>query len=175
MTNASFQTASISVCLATTWPASAARDMATGTASGTPVASITTSAPRAPRKSPSWALASPADGSIAEVDQSSSTTSLGLSGTLAGADVDVEPLTYGIAGGGSSSLAGYDVALAGSYGTLHVNSSSGAYVYVANAAAIEGLGLKPRLVEGSPLNIKVTRPADLVLAEAAMRALRVAR
>lgn len=43
------------------------------------------------------------------------------------------------------------------------------------AAAIEGLGLKPRLVEGSPLNIKVTRPADLVLAQAAMRALRVAR
>jgi 2-C-methyl-D-erythritol 4-phosphate cytidylyltransferase len=43
------------------------------------------------------------------------------------------------------------------------------------AAAIEGLGLKPRLVEGSPLNIKVTRPADLVLAQAAMRQLRVAR
>ena len=43
------------------------------------------------------------------------------------------------------------------------------------AAAIEGLGLKPRLVEGSPLNIKITRPADLVLAQAAMRQLRVAR
>ncbi len=43
------------------------------------------------------------------------------------------------------------------------------------AAAIEGLGLKPLLVEGSPLNIKVTRPADLVLAQAAMRSLRVAR
>jgi 2-C-methyl-D-erythritol 4-phosphate cytidylyltransferase len=37
------------------------------------------------------------------------------------------------------------------------------------AAAIEGLGLRPRLVEGSPLNIKVTRPADLLLAQAAMR------
>jgi 2-C-methyl-D-erythritol 4-phosphate cytidylyltransferase len=43
------------------------------------------------------------------------------------------------------------------------------------AAAIEGLGLKPRLVEGSPLNIKVTRPSDLALAEAAVRRLRVAR
>lgn len=43
------------------------------------------------------------------------------------------------------------------------------------AAAIEGLGLKPRLVEGSPLNVKVTRPADLVLAQAAMRSLRVTR
>jgi 2-C-methyl-D-erythritol 4-phosphate cytidylyltransferase len=43
------------------------------------------------------------------------------------------------------------------------------------AAAIEGLGLKPRLVEGSPLNIKVTRPQDLVLAQASIRQLRVAR
>ncbi len=43
------------------------------------------------------------------------------------------------------------------------------------SAAIERLGLKPRLVEGSPLNIKVTRPADLVLAQAAMRGLRVTR
>jgi 2-C-methyl-D-erythritol 4-phosphate cytidylyltransferase len=36
------------------------------------------------------------------------------------------------------------------------------------AAAIEALGLAPRLVEGSPLNVKVTRPADLAFAEAAM-------
>ncbi len=38
------------------------------------------------------------------------------------------------------------------------------------AAAIERLGLAPRLVEGSPLNVKVTRPADLAFAEAALRA-----
>ena len=37
------------------------------------------------------------------------------------------------------------------------------------ASAIERLGLRPRLVEGSPLNIKVTRPADLALAGAALR------
>ena len=37
------------------------------------------------------------------------------------------------------------------------------------ASAIERLGLRPRLVEGSPLNIKVTRPADLALASAALR------
>jgi 2-C-methyl-D-erythritol 4-phosphate cytidylyltransferase len=37
------------------------------------------------------------------------------------------------------------------------------------ASAIERLGLRPKLVEGSPLNIKVTRPADLVLASAALR------
>ena len=40
------------------------------------------------------------------------------------------------------------------------------------AAAIEGLGLQPKLVEGSPLNIKVTRPADLALARAAVRLLK---
>ena len=38
------------------------------------------------------------------------------------------------------------------------------------AAAIERSGLAPRLVEGSPLNVKVTRPADLAFAEAALRA-----
>jgi 2-C-methyl-D-erythritol 4-phosphate cytidylyltransferase len=40
------------------------------------------------------------------------------------------------------------------------------------AAAVERLGLAPRLVEGSPLNLKVTRPADHAFAEAAMRASR---
>jgi 2-C-methyl-D-erythritol 4-phosphate cytidylyltransferase len=40
------------------------------------------------------------------------------------------------------------------------------------AAAMEKLGDAPLLVEGSPLNVKVTRPADLALAEAALRAAR---
>ena len=40
------------------------------------------------------------------------------------------------------------------------------------AAAIEKQGLKPLLVEGSPLNVKITRPADLAFAEAALRAVR---
>jgi 2-C-methyl-D-erythritol 4-phosphate cytidylyltransferase len=43
------------------------------------------------------------------------------------------------------------------------------------AAAIERLGLRPRLVPGSSLNIKVTVPADLALASAAMRIQRGAR
>ena len=38
------------------------------------------------------------------------------------------------------------------------------------AGALERLGLRPRLVEGSTLNIKVTRPADLELARAVLRA-----
>jgi len=37
------------------------------------------------------------------------------------------------------------------------------------AAAIEKLGDVPLLVEGSPLNVKVTRPADLAFAEAVLR------
>ena len=37
------------------------------------------------------------------------------------------------------------------------------------AAAIERLGHAPLLVEGSPLNVKVTRPADLAFAEAVLR------
>jgi 2-C-methyl-D-erythritol 4-phosphate cytidylyltransferase len=40
------------------------------------------------------------------------------------------------------------------------------------AAAIEKQGLRPRLVEGSPLNVKVTRPGDLAFADAAFRAAR---
>ena len=33
------------------------------------------------------------------------------------------------------------------------------------AQAIEALGVKPRLVQGSPMNIKVTYPEDIALAE----------
>jgi 2-C-methyl-D-erythritol 4-phosphate cytidylyltransferase len=37
------------------------------------------------------------------------------------------------------------------------------------ASAIEALGLKPRVVMGSPRNIKVTYPEDLLLAQAILR------
>lgn len=40
------------------------------------------------------------------------------------------------------------------------------------ASAIEKQGLHPRLVEGSPLNVKITRPGDLAFADAAFRAAR---
>ena len=81
-------------------------------------------------------LADPTDGSIAEVTQSSSTTSLGLSGTLVGADIDVETLTYGIVGG---TVASGVSTLVGTYGTLTVNTVTGAYSYAKNTAAIEAL------------------------------------
>jgi VCBS repeat-containing protein len=75
-------------------------------------------------------------GSIAEIDQSSSTNSSGLSGTLAGNDVDVETLTYGIQGG---TVVSGVATLAGTYGTLAVDTATGAYVFTPNAATIEGL------------------------------------
>jgi 2-C-methyl-D-erythritol 4-phosphate cytidylyltransferase len=40
------------------------------------------------------------------------------------------------------------------------------------AAAVEKQGFRPRLVTGSPFNVKVTRPADLEFAEAALKAAR---
>ncbi|MDO6565424.1 VCBS domain-containing protein, partial [Amphritea sp. 1_MG-2023] len=75
-------------------------------------------------------------GSIAEVDQSSSTTDANLSGTLSGADVDGDTLTYGIDTG---AVTGTTATLAGTYGTLTLDTASGAYSYSKNAAAIEAL------------------------------------
>ena len=40
------------------------------------------------------------------------------------------------------------------------------------AQAIEALGVKPRLVQGSPMNIKVTYPEDIALAEAILAQLK---
>ena len=75
-------------------------------------------------------------GSVAEVEQSSTTTDNGLlSGTLVGADVDGETLTYGIAEVAPS--AGLST-LVGTYGTLTV-TTAGAYSYARNPGAIEAL------------------------------------
>ena len=48
-------------------------------------------------------------------------------------------------------------------------ASSGFAGITDEASAMERLGLKPRLVEGSAQNFKVTYPADFVLAEAILR------
>ena len=48
-------------------------------------------------------------------------------------------------------------------------ASSGFAGITDEASAMERLGLKPRLVEGSAQNFKVTYPADFVLAEAVLR------
>ena len=61
-------------------------------------------------------------------------------GTATGSDRDTsDTLTYAITGGSAdSSLAGYDLARTGTYGKLHLNSSSGNYAYVPDDSAIEG-------------------------------------
>jgi len=75
-------------------------------------------------------------GTIAEVGQSETTTDGGLTGSLVGGDVDVETLTYGISGG---TVSGGVSTKVGVYGTLSVNSSTGAYSYAKNAGSIEAL------------------------------------
>ena len=67
-----------------------------------------------------------------------------VTGTLNASFVDTgTPLTFGITGGVSGaytiSAASYDLQKAGTYGTLYVNSSSGAYVFVANAGAVNAV------------------------------------
>jgi VCBS repeat-containing protein len=57
-------------------------------------------------------------------------------GTLVGADIDSSTLDYGITGGTVASGKSTKV---GTYGTLEVNTSSGAYTFVANATAINAL------------------------------------
>ncbi len=65
----------------------------------------------------------------------------GHTGTLSASDVDTsDTLTYGITGGSAdNSHVGYDVSLAGNYGTLYINSATGDYIYIPNDAAIEAL------------------------------------
>ena len=64
-----------------------------------------------------------------------------VSGTLSTVDPDSgDTATYSITGGASdNSRAGFDTSAASAYGTLYLNSASGAYEFVPNDAAIEGL------------------------------------
>ena len=65
-----------------------------------------------------------------------------LTGVLTSADVDAgETHTYGVNGvaPASPTLPGYDVAAAGLYGTVFLNSTTGAYTFVPDNAAINAL------------------------------------
>ncbi|MCE2517998.1 MAG: VCBS domain-containing protein, partial [Alphaproteobacteria bacterium] len=61
-------------------------------------------------------------------------------GTASATDRDSgQTLTYGITGGSAdTSVSGYTHSLAGTYGTLYINSSSGAYTYDVTDSAVEG-------------------------------------
>jgi hypothetical protein len=80
------------------------------------------------------------------VDTAAADTFTGQTGTLSAVDPDAgttpTTLTYGINGGAAGATVGgvvYDVSKVGIYGTLYVKSTTGEYVFVANAAAINAL------------------------------------
>ncbi|MBP2293332.1 DUF4347 domain-containing protein [Azospirillum rugosum] len=64
-------------------------------------------------------------------------------GTLGSADADGDARTYGITGGTAASFTSngltYDLSMAGTYGTLHLDSATGRYVYVPADGAINAL------------------------------------
>ena len=76
-------------------------------------------------------------------DTAASDSFANVTGNLVGTDRDVDALTYGISGGVSGTYTvganSYDVSSANSYGTLYLNSSSGAYTFVVNASAVNAL------------------------------------
>ena len=93
--------------------------------------------------SSSPANSTPVLGSISGIafsDTSSDDSFTNSTGALSASDADTgDTLTYSISGGAASSaLSGYDRARTGTYGTLYLNSATGAYAYVPNDSAIEG-------------------------------------
>jgi len=73
---------------------------------------------------------------IAYTDTADNDTFTNRTGTLAATDADNDILTYGLSGG---TVANGSSSKQGTYGTLSVNTSTGAYTFVANDAAIEGI------------------------------------
>jgi hypothetical protein len=80
--------------------------------------------------------------SIALLDTAAADTFSDQLGTLVASDAEGATLTYGIKGsvaGATVNSVVYDVSKVGTYGTLYVKASTGEYVYVANAAAINAV------------------------------------
>ena len=78
---------------------------------------------------------------ITHTDTAANDTFAATSGMLVGGDVDTtNHLTYGISGGAASSdQPGYNIAKVGTYGTLYLNSATGAYLFQPSDGAIEAL------------------------------------
>jgi VCBS repeat-containing protein len=73
-------------------------------------------------------------------DTAADDTFLTKTGTLNGSDRDNDTLSYHITGESvDGSQSGFDHSVVGLYGTLYINSATGAYEYIPNDAAIEGL------------------------------------
>jgi VCBS repeat-containing protein len=80
---------------------------------------------------------------ISLTDTAAADTFANRTGTLSATDIDGSTLTYGITSGttGSTTINNvtYDLSRVGSYGTLYVRSTNGAYAYVPNNTAINAL------------------------------------
>lgn len=74
-------------------------------------------------------------------DTSADDTFSAVTAQASGRDADTsDTLTYGLSGSAqNSNLVGYDIFVAGSYGRLHLNTSTGAYSYVPDDESTEGL------------------------------------
>ncbi|MGE5567308.1 MAG: tandem-95 repeat protein [Parcubacteria group bacterium] len=83
-------------------------------------------------------LSDPAD--IPYTDTSAADDFAGVTGGLSASDIDGDTLTYGLTGGVSDgSLSGYDVSVTSTYGKMYLNTSSGAYHYEPNDAALNAV------------------------------------
>ncbi|WP_108302734.1 VCBS domain-containing protein, partial [Limnohabitans sp. JirII-29] len=81
---------------------------------------------------------------ISLVDTAAADTFANVTGTLSASDAESATLSYGVTGSTSGSYTvnsvNYDLQKVGTYGTLYVKASSGAYVFVANASAVNAVG-----------------------------------
>ncbi|MFS2155213.1 VCBS domain-containing protein [Rhizobium sp. Rhizsp42] len=79
--------------------------------------------------------------SVTYLDTKNDDSFSSVTGRLTSTDRDAgDKPTYGVDGGSDSTQKyGYDIAKTGNYGTLFLNTSTGAYIFVPNEAAIEGL------------------------------------
>jgi VCBS repeat-containing protein len=81
------------------------------------------------------------DGSVTEVHNSTAENTANLTGTLTATDVDAgDTLTFGV-NGSSPTGNPNEVQVVGTYGTLTLNTVTGAYGYVYNDAAVEAVAL----------------------------------
>ena len=82
-------------------------------------------------------IASLSQGTIREIEGSSETRTSGLTGTVTATDIDSSAsLEYGILGG---STVDNTASLAGNYGTLELDTSTGEYTYTPDSSTIEAL------------------------------------
>ena len=116
-------------------------------------------------------------GAISLTDTAAVDTFSDQTGNLNATDADTgTTLTYGISSGSSNSTTinsvTYNVSLTGTYGTLYLNSSTGAYLYRPNATAINALNADASetftvtasdgsLSTSSTLTVNLTGTADL--------------